>query len=609
MASSKAWWLAGAAAYASVASAATVKASSEGTDPGGVRHPAAAAWDGDLGTSWAEGAEGSGEGQWVELRLDKPTLIRSLSLWAGDLRELERSAKSNPMVRGFTVSLEVDGEPVTQRGTVPPVSEAGLQRVDVSFGEAGVLAKAVRVTIDSTFNGYDAADCHVAELALNFGVQGSPETAAFDAWLAGDATAKSAAKHREQVIATFDAVQSAEFGDMDKLRVLMDWAMNGAPYLAEKVRRDVPLGWRVQALPPDDVAVEALLKIKDGNAVTALELAALRTRGRKARELHDAARYLAAYTELKGVPRRNLEMGGETGWEKGALRGFGEPLALAQTSGGDVLVADVANHRLSVFAPDGAFRGTLGAGQADVTDAWLGGRRDWYVGGSAPSGEAGGFTLPSAVRVTAQKDGDHVHVLDASGRVQELLLADRTSIANFDTAPSDAPVAGVGGRAHLAVGKGKVVVAVNDEVIVTDAAGGEIARWRLEVRDGSPVDVELQKSGKLLVGARSGLVQYNLDGFRDRTLATADALPAGFETYDLAYDEKGKLWAVTDNGWLVKFKKPGVAEFKVRFSTAAVPAPRLVVFDAVAWISSGDHVRRVDAIALYDEQVAAEAAP
>ncbi|MFM2161828.1 MAG: hypothetical protein RLZZ383_1340, partial [Pseudomonadota bacterium] len=80
-------------------------------------------------------------------------------------------------------------------------------------------------------------------------------------------------------------------------------------------------------------------------------------------------------------------------------------------------------------------------------------------------------------------------------------------------------------------------------------------------------------------------------------------------TYDLAYDDKGKLWGVTDNGWLVKFKKPGVVEFKVRFSTAAVPSPRLVVYDAVAWISSGDHVRRVDAIALFDEQVAAESAP
>lgn len=602
----RAWALAGAVVVPSTAwSATTLKASSEGTDADGVKHPASLALDGDLATAWAEGDMGAGEGSWIELRFDKPTAISGLSLWAGDLRELERSAKGSPRPRTFTVTLETDAGPVSAVGAVPDIRAKGIQRVDVVV--QGV-AKSLRVTVDEVWPGYATNDCYIAEIALNFTEAEPEQVKAFRDWVASDATKKAAEKHLDEVKATFESIVSAEFGDMDALRKLMDWSANGAPYVAEKVKRDVPLGWRVQALPPDDVAIEALLKIKDANAIPALQLAAMRLRGKPARELLDKVAYFEAWTELHAGPRRNLPTWGAPGWEKGALQGFEEPLAIAQGAFGDLYVADVANNRVSVFAPDGTTRAVLGLGKPNVTDGWLGKRRRYYVAGAEASTEEGGFTQPLDVRVSSSKDGDTLSVLDAAGRVQ-VFGPDGALVRSFTVRPTEPYSPGVGGEGHLLTVGGRVVVLWGNEAIVTDAAGEEIARWTVE--DGAPIDAEVLSSSKLLLGFRSGAVAYGLDGFRHGTVVGTDALPAGFEAFDLAWDEKHKLWAVTDNGWLVKYKKPGVVDWQVSWSEQSVNVPRFAVFDGMLHVTSEGRILRLDALELRDaaEQADEEGAP
>ena len=51
-------------------------------------------------------------------------------------------------------------------------------------------------------------------------------------------------------------------------------SLDGAPFLRRQVQSLVPMGYRVQALQPDTVAIEALLKLKDSNcpAVDSLDL-------------------------------------------------------------------------------------------------------------------------------------------------------------------------------------------------------------------------------------------------------------------------------------------------------------------------------------------------
>lgn len=47
------------------------------------RHPAVAAFDGDIGTAWNDGAEGDGRGQWIEAQFDQPQSIAGFRISLG----------------------------------------------------------------------------------------------------------------------------------------------------------------------------------------------------------------------------------------------------------------------------------------------------------------------------------------------------------------------------------------------------------------------------------------------------------------------------------------------------------------------------------------------
>jgi hypothetical protein len=586
------WVVLSALLLAGAAQAATVKASSEATDEDKVRHTAALAFDGELQTAWAEGEMGSGEGAWIELRFDKPVDVRTISLWAGDLRKGDRSAKESPRPKLVTVTLETDAGPVAVQDALPDLADRGIQRKDIAIEGT---AKAVRITIDETFGGFLTNDCYLAEVSVNFHERDTGPVATVRSWLETDGAKKSAEKHRDAVIALFDKIDQSEFGDRDAFFQLVDWAANGAPWVQDKVKKEVPQGFRVQALPPDDVAVEALLKLKDPNAIPGLTMAALRLSGKEQRALLSKVSYFEAWSDLNGGPRRSIPTWGDPGWERGALQGLGEPLAVGQGVYGDLYIADVANHRVSIFAPDGTTRTVWGAGKPTVTDTWFDGTRAWYVAGAEPTTEPGGFVSPVDVAVLQGKDDDELVVLDARGRVQ-WFGPDGAVLRSWQVKSEHKLRDGVGGEGHLLVMGADVVVVWGDEVVRFNRAGEEQGRW--EIEDGAPIAVEPLPGSKLLLGFRTEAVMYSLDGFRHGVVIDNDDLPRGFEAYDLASDDKRKLWAVTDNGWAVKFKKPGKVDWQVRWSERSVDMPRFVVHDGMLYIVAEDKIKQVDALEL-----------
>ena len=588
-------------AVAGSAHAASLKASSTLTSTDGVKHPPEAAFDGDLTTAWAEDETGAGEGAWIELRLDAPVEVRSVSLWPGDLSKGERSLKENG--RPHTVRLTLDdgkGGVVEETWRVRDGAEHGIQRVDVPI--VG-LARTVRVTIEQAYAGYIHNDLYLSEIAVNFTDGEVPGADALEAWRTSPAGETAEADHREAVIARFAAVTADDaLGDREAFAALEGWAANGAPHWRARVARTVPLGFRAQAVRPDDVAIDALLKIKDPNAIPALTLASLRSHGRDARRLAAVVGYFEAFAELKGGGRRALAPWGALGWEPGALRGLGEPLGIGLGVYGDLYVADTANHRVSVFGPDGRLRATWGDGEPTVTRTWLGGDRPHYVAGRSPSTAEVGFTAPLDLDLVSTKDADTLVVVDAEGWVR--VFDDQGALRTRWRARGEmAPAAGYGGAAHVVFAKGQVVVIQGTTGMTFTAEGEEVARWEIEA--GAPVTAVGLRNGRIVLGFRNGAGMYDAGGRRLATFVGETDLPLGYEAWSLAADEKGKVWALTDHGWAVQFARPGKVARAVQVAPRGLPIPRFVVREDLLFVTSADGtIQRFDVPAIAAAQAA-----
>ncbi len=506
----------------------------------------------------------------------------------------ERSLKENGRPKLVTVELIGKGEPVTAQAAMRDAASGGVQRIDVAVvGDAD----RIRIRIDEVYNGYLHNDTYVTEVALNFSAGVTPSFDKLDAFVASDAGVKAAAAHKDQIVGLFDKFTTAEFGDHDSLAQLIAWAGDGAPYLRERARRDAPLGYRVQALPADAEAIGALLKIKDPNAIPGIQLAALRSRGKEARRYEGLVSYFEAYAQLKGGGRRVIAPWGEKGWEKGALHTFGEPPGVALGQYGDVYVADTANHRVNVYGQDGRLRSAWGKGAPGITDAWFGGKRRHYVSGMEPSTADGGFTNPIALAIAPGHDPDEVVVLDALGRISwwdgdgKLLRTWK-----IDGEPAEA---GVGSGGHLTVSSGTVIAIVGAKGYVFAPDGTLKNSW--EIEDGAPIAAAVLKNGRLALGFHRGAVEYDVLGFRHHVLLDGDELPNGYEAWSLAIDEKGKLWAVTDRGDAVKFKKPGKPEYTVSFSNVGIAPPRFAVFQDMLYVATDGRVQKVDVLEMREE--------
>ncbi|NCG18101.1 MAG: hypothetical protein GWP91_03705 [Rhodobacterales bacterium] len=586
----------------STAFAGTPKASSELKDSEGERHPVSLAFDGLLSTGWAEGEMGDGTGSWIEISLDHTTDVQSVTLWPGNLSEGQRSLREYGRPRTVTVTLLGGDEEVSVESRVLDPGERGALRTDI---EIQGTARKIRISMDETYSGGIFNDMFVAEVAVNFEKGDTPKAVArVTDWLEGTSGVRAVEANHQEVLELYEKIGAEQFGDRDSLAVLMDRAGDGAPFLRKQVLSQVPAGFRVHALPPDPSALEALLKLKDSNAIPAIERAALRSRGKVSRTLSRRVEQFRAYQDLVGGGRRSLPPFGDEGWEVGALNGLGEPLPLQIDEYGSIWVADLANNRVQRFSFAGISEKVYGAAEAGISNQLYGVNRTAYVAGSKPGSALGEFDTALDLQLISGKDGDRVVVLDGRGQVT-VIGEDGVPALNFQIPTSDALSAGVGGEGYLLHLKGdKLAVIWGNEGWIYTPTGEEVGHFELE--DGSPTGAIALKNGKMGLIYGDRLVSYHTSGFRDGDLMNG-VLGGGFEAWDINFDEDGKMWAVTDSGKLFKLKKPGKVEYQVQVSEFSLEVPRLAVYDGIAFITNKGNILKVDALELLAKQRLAEA--
>ncbi|MCK6507374.1 discoidin domain-containing protein [Myxococcota bacterium] len=581
------------AALPLAAQAGTITASSTAeTDAG--RQPAALAADGLLSTGWAEGASGDGAGEWLELDLGKPTALTSLSIWPGDLKQGKRSFRESG--RPKLISVLVDGKP--QGDPIRLLDQ--MQRLDVPLSVTG---RKVRIVLDEAFGGAVFSDTFIAEVAVNFPDVG-PAAASWASWLESDAAKRAHEKFDAELQEKYAAYKGAEFGDRDALAWIADAVAEGEPWLRQEAQRRIDVGYRAQAILSSARAQEAVRKLRDANAIPALEMAMLRATGEERAVLADTVEVFYAYQELVGNQGRTAPPWGESGFWKGALRGFGEPLAIERDADGNLYVADTGNNRVQRYGENGLVNKTWG-GQPEISQVWFEDGRPYYVSGSQPGQGPGAFLNPLDLVLLPGKDGTGLAVLDAARRVQ-VFDASGAVTASFTIGSDEVPRPKVGGEGYLAwlPKKNALIAFLGDEAVVTDLSGNELDRWDIE--HGTPTAVEVNKNGTLLLAFRDEVWQYSADGFPHSVRIDSDILGRGYEDIDLSYDSEGRLWALTDDGVIHKFKKPGKLDFQVDIATYSLGAKRLAVHDGVAWFTFDDQIVQVDA---YQKWLDAQSAP
>jgi hypothetical protein len=569
-------------------------ASSVATDEAG-RHGAELALDGLLSTGWAEGAPGTGDGAWWEFDLASPTTITTLSLWPGNLKDGARSFREYG--RPKTVRILVDGKPVGE----PVRLQDTMRRADL---DVGVTGRTVRIELVESFEGGVYGDTYLSEVAVNFDEgERARSVARLDAWRASREAQQLQARHEADVIKAFDT-HTKQPEDAKSLAFLVDAAGEGAPYLRRRVAGLVPEGFRAAAIVADPKAHEALRKLKDANGIPGLEQAALRALGREQAAAWSDVEYFYAWAELQGGGRKNVLPWGESGWEPGALRSFGEPLAIERDRAGRVWVGDLANNRVQRFGDDGVVQAQWG-GPRDVTEAWFAGRRPWYAAGSVGAEATGSFVNVLDVELMPAKDGDSFAVLDGVGRVQ-LFGPDGALLRGWTADVGDSPEPGVGGQGYLAwlPKKKELVVVLGSRAARYDMQGERLGEpWKLA--DGAPGALDVAPDGRIWTFHGQAMLTWSADGFRYGVEFGTDVLGAGFESADVTFDEEGRMWVLTDGGWLHCFKKPGKVDWKLRVSEVELVHPRVAVAGGVVWFTDRDRIVRVDALQKHAAEVQA----
>ncbi len=580
------------------AAAAIPKASSEGTGEENVRYVAANAFDGLLSTAWAEGESGDGIGSWLEIKLDKPVDIASISLWPGWLGGTDRQIREYGRPKVVTITIEVaSGAAIVAEERLLDPGGRGPVRHDAAI--EAKQAKSIRIRLDEAYTGGIYSDTFIAEVGINFATgPAHPTVTSVETWHASDAGQKVANAHRDKAIALFDRVNSSEFGDSDALHELMDWAADGAPYIRERAR-SVPPGFRVRAIVPDKTSVEALLKLKDSNAIPAIERASVRTTGALSEDLARRARMFDAYRELLGGTNRIAPPWGATGIAKGGLQGLGEPLDIALDDEGRLYVADTGNHRVQLFdVQTGVQQRAWGTPEAGIVEDWFSRKRNAYAAASLPGTQPGQFYCPMDLALVDAPGGQDLLVLDGKNRITR--IAPTGAIVATQTITTDGSIGG--GEGHIVVVRGEIVVLLGNEGVVLAHDLTELSRFTM--KDGVPRSAVALKNGKLALVFGSTIIQYSIDGFRHGDIL-GDALGTGFQDWAVTLDEDDALWAILDTGEAVKFKRPGKVEFRVKIAQYSIRTPRMAVLDDHLFVTTGeDEILHVDALEVLERGTA-----
>jgi len=431
-------------------------------------------------------------------------------------------------------------------------------------------------------------------VAIDFPEPG--DAARLDRWKVTSAAETAAKAFYAELDAAYVAHKEADFGDDDAFEVICEAVAEGPELLWEPVRQYVPAGYRAQAIGSSKRAQTALRKLKDPNGIPALELASLRATEGEQAELAEMVEIFYAYQELIGGGNRNVPYWGQKGWELGALQSFGEPLALEVDRLGNVYVADTGNNRIQMYAGNGKPE-TIWGPDPDLSTAWFERGRPWYVTGSASGDEPGRWLNPVDIDLIPEKESDAWAALDSDGRIQ-IYGGDGKARISWRVEGANDPEPGLGGEAYLAwVAKKKQLCAVlGDDVVCYTLDSEEVGRW--EIEDGTPNAVEVDKSGRFLMVFGSEVISYSIDGFRYGTVMGNDVLGEGFEDVDLTLDEKRKLWAMTDTGWLIAFKKPGKVDFRIQVSDYGTENQRIAVREGMLYYSYDDRIHTVDVLQL-----------
>ena len=561
--------------------AATIRASStlKNTD---ATHSAARAFDGSFRTGWAESAQGTAKGEWLEIDLGKTTQIDNVAIWPGNLEKGSRTFREYSRPR--TIQIMIDGKP---HGN-PVVLQNKMHRKVLTIGAKG---RKVRVAIEDAYEGIVFTDTYIAEVAINFP---NGPLQRYDNWLQSSDAKRRHAQFNEQLESAFTKHKEAEFGDKESFQFLMDAVSEGPAYARQRIPSLVPHGFRAQAVPASKKAHKALRVLKDANAIPAFEMAALRATGAMENDARQTAEMLQAVQDMIGNQHSNVTFWGETGWNLGALRSFGEPLAIDMDIDGNIYVADTGNNRIQRFNVNGKSEKQWGPG-ADLADNWFQTGRPWYASGARPGTAIGEFENPLDVTVIPTKEGDGFAALDASGRVQVFDNEGRP-VVSWTLSTSKRPQPTLGGEAYLVYLKKQnaLLAIIQNEARLHALDSAELAAWT--IRDGAPRAVETDGKGWLLLGYGDQIIRYNPDGHRDGAVMTTDHFGSGHEEMDMALDENNKLWVVTDTGMVVKFKRPGVVDFSVRAIDRPIKNPRIAVKDGIVFFLSDDRIEQVDAL-------------
>ena len=561
--------------------AGTIRASSTHKDADAT-YSASRAVDGSFRTSWAEGKVGSTENEWLELDLRSTTQIDNVAIWPGKLNKGSRTFRE--FSRPRTIQLHIDGKP---HGS-PVVLEDKMHRRVIPVGVRG---RRIKVQIIDAHEGIVFTDTHIAEIAVNF--PSGPLTR-YDNWL----QSSDAKRRHKQFIAKLEEAyatqKGAEFGDKESLQFMMDAVAEGPQYAKARVASYVGQGYRIQAAPSSAKAMKALRLLKDANAIPAFEMAALRSTGELEDEAAQTAEILRAHQDMIGNQHANVPFWGETGWNLGALKSFGEPMGMRMDAQGNIYIADIGNNRIQRFSLSGRAEKQWGPG-ADLSDAWFDKGRAWYASGARSGDKIGEFETPLDVALLPGKAGIGFATLEATNRVQVFDHEGRP-VRSWTLSATKRARPGLGGEGYLVyLPKAKALMAVvQNQARVHNLEGEEIAAFSLE--DGVPRAVIADPRGHVLMGYRDQVVRYHTEGFRFGTIITGDQIGLGHEDISMTIDEKKKLWLFTDNGQVTKFKKPGVVDFTVTAVDHPVKAPRIAVREGMLFVLADDTITQVDVL-------------
>jgi hypothetical protein len=555
-------------------------------------YDAALAFDGLLTSGWAEGELGSGEGQWLELDLGRTTQIDTLAIWPGNLSQGAKSFREFGRPRKLTVT--VDGKPVGDQLTLLDK----MQRVELPVGASG---RKLRITIDESYEGMVFADLFIAEVAINF--PSNERAVKLDKFLQSPGAREEANEYGDKLDTAYVTHKGAEFGDKESLAFIMDAVADGPTFLRPHIHKYVPAGFRAQAVRSSKRAQKALRKLKDSNAIPAFEMASLRADEDEQRLLAETVEVFYAYQELIGGPSRNVGYWGEPGWALGQLQALGEPITLEVDRLANVYAADVGNSRIQMFNDEGRPMRQWGP-DPDITQEWFGRNHPWYVSGAKPGDGQGQWENPVDVEIIPEKEVDGFAALDAKGKIGVFDSEGRPRISWTVETKNDAQPA-LGGTSYLEWSdkKQQLIAIIEDEVVTYTLDSEEVNRFH--IADGTPNAVEVGKNGRLLMVFGDEIKAYNpADGFSYGTVISDAILGEGFEDVDLTLDEEGKLWVLTDKGWVFKFKKPGKLEYKIRVFTRPLSHPRIAVREGILYMCSDDRIERVDILQMRLDQAA-----